>query len=135
MNRVMTMGSDQLTSGLAQAMGVEAAAAEALKLQVTDETKPYLQQLVRPLAKEIRTSIDFFENQHDTPVCELHVSGATAKNPFILETLQEELMLPCLAWNPLAGVINDLPPEKKALMDEIGPEFVGATGAAAATLN
>jgi type IV pilus assembly protein PilM len=135
LNRVMPGGGDKLTAGLSNSLGMEYNEAETVKLGLPDEVKAQMQMLVTPLGRELRTSIDFFENQNDKPISEVYISGATAKSSFILETLQEELMLPCMAWNPAASIRLDLKPDQMAMLELVAPELVVAIGAACATLN
>ncbi|MBI3882274.1 MAG: pilus assembly protein PilM [Verrucomicrobia bacterium] len=135
LNRVVSQGGDKLTAGLAESMGISYGEAESIKVGLPDEVKSNLQMLVSPLGRELRTSIDFFENQHDKPVSEVYVSGASAKSAFILEILQEELMLPCKSWNPTGSLKLQLAPETLSNLELVAPELTVAIGAASGALN
>jgi Tfp pilus assembly PilM family ATPase len=85
--------------------------------------------LVR-LANEVRNSIGFFEGQHEQSIQRIFVSGGLARTETILQTLSDELSLPCEIWDPLETCEVALPPAKRQALPN---EFVSlnvACGAA-----
>jgi Tfp pilus assembly PilM family ATPase len=85
--------------------------------------------LVR-LATEVRNSIGFFEGQHEQSIHRIFVSGGLARTETILQTLSDELGLPCEIWDPLETCEVALPPAKRQALPH---EFVSlnvACGAA-----
>ena len=110
--RVVNIGGDKLTTGLAEAMGVTYAEAEGIKLGIVPKTSAEpngevaalemqasaLDAQVTPLGRELRASLDVFEHQQDRPVSQVYVSGAAAKSEMFLEMLRTELM-----WNSRRG--------------------------------
>ena len=85
--------------------------------------------LVR-LANEVRNSIGFFEGQHEQSIQRIFVSGGLARTETILQTLSDELGLPCEIWDPLETCEVALPPAKRQALPN---EFVSlnvACGAA-----
>lgn len=71
------------------------------------------------LATEVRNSIGFYEGQHEQGIHRIFVSGGLAKTETILQTLSDELSLPCEIWDPLETCEVALPPAKRqALPDE-----------------
>jgi Tfp pilus assembly PilM family ATPase len=71
------------------------------------------------LATEVRNSIGFFEGQHEQNIHRIFVSGGLARTETILQSLSDELGLPCEIWDPLETCEVALPPEKRqALPDE-----------------
>ena len=85
--------------------------------------------LVR-LANEVRNSIGFFEGQHEQSIHRIFVSGGLARTETILQTLSDELGLPCEIWDPLETCEVALPPAKRQALPN---EFVSlnvACGAA-----
>ncbi len=54
------------------------------------------------LAREISSSIGFFESNHEANIDRIYVSGAPAKSPAILKVLGEEVERPCTAWSAVA---------------------------------
>ncbi|MEP6936508.1 MAG: pilus assembly protein PilM [Chthoniobacterales bacterium] len=82
------------------------------------------------LATEVRNSIGFFEGQHEESIHRIFVSGGLARTETILQTLSDELGLPCEIWDPLETCEVALPPAKRQALPK---EFVSlnvACGAA-----
>jgi Tfp pilus assembly PilM family ATPase len=51
------------------------------------------------LAREISSSIGFFEASREANIEKIYVSGAPAKSQALLKVLSEEVARPCTAWN------------------------------------
>src|SRR5208282_4140420 len=68
LTRVINIGGDRLTTGLAESMGISYAEAEGIKVGMAPAVETALQSQVIPLGREIRASLDFFEHQNDRPV-------------------------------------------------------------------
>lgn len=82
------------------------------------------------LATEVRNSIGFFEGQHEESIHRIFVSGGLARTETILQTLSDELSLPCEIWDPLEMCEVALPANKRQALPN---EFVSlnvACGAA-----
>lgn len=132
LNRVVAIGGDKLTSGLAEAMNVGYAEAEKAKVTMAEETQPYMSSLLTPLGRELRASIDFFEKQEDKTVNHVFISGGSARSPFIVETLQTELMVSCKSWNPTSFLSLALPPQQMGDVEQAASLLAVATGGAMA---
>src|SRR6185503_9309944 len=78
MSRVVAIGGDRLTNGLAESLGISYAEAEGIKVGMPTEVQAQLEALVIPLGRELRASIDFFEHQQDKTVGHVYISGASA---------------------------------------------------------
>ena len=65
------------------------------------------------LATEVRNSIGFFEGQCEESIHRIFVSGGMAKTEMILQTLSDELGLPCEIWDPLETCEVALPAAKR----------------------
>ena len=76
LNRVVAIGGDRLTAGLAEAMNISYAEAEGIKIGMANEVQSQLEPLLTPLGRELRASLDFFEHQHDRPVSQVYLSAA-----------------------------------------------------------
>ncbi|PZR76730.1 MAG: hypothetical protein DLM52_05700, partial [Chthoniobacterales bacterium] len=82
------------------------------------------------LATEVRNSIGFFEGQYEGAIQRLFVSGGLSRVEMVLQTLSDELGLPCEIWDPLENCEVALPaPKRKALQQEFSSLNV-ACGAA-----
>ena len=82
------------------------------------------------LATEVRNSIGFFEGQREESIFRIFVSGGLARFETILQTLSDELGLPCEIWDPLETCEVALPSGKREALPH---EFVSlnvACGAA-----
>jgi len=82
------------------------------------------------LCTEVRNSMGFFEGQHETSIHRLYVSGGLSRAEMILQTLSDELGLPCEVWDPLENCEVALPAAKRKNLQQ---EFVSlnvACGAA-----
>jgi type IV pilus assembly protein PilM len=132
LNRVVAIGGDRITVGLAETMGISYTEAENIKQGMTEEIEQNLEMLLNPLGRELRASIDFYEHQQDKTVPQVFVSGGTARNETILEVLQAELMVPCKAWNPTRFLEPGLPAEKMGDLELVAPQLTVAVGAAVA---
>ncbi len=82
------------------------------------------------LAMEVRNSIGFFEGQREEGIHRVFVSGGLARAETVLQTLSDELSLPCEIWDPLETCEVALPAAKR---QNLPNEFVSlnvACGAA-----
>jgi Tfp pilus assembly PilM family ATPase len=82
------------------------------------------------LALEVRNSIGFFEGQREESIYRIFVSGGLARFESVLQTLSDELGLPCEIWDPLETCEVALPAAKREALPH---EFVSlnvACGAA-----
>lgn len=132
LNRMMNIGGDHLTLGLADSMNISYAEAEGIKVGMAPEVEASLQMQVTPLGREIRASLDFFEHQEDRPVSQVYVSGGSARSEMILQMLHQELLVECKTWNPTGFLQLALPGQQAVEVDHIGPQLTVAVGAALA---
>jgi len=132
-NRVVNIGGDQLTNGLADVMNISYAEAEGIKVGMAPEVESALQMQVLPLGREIRASLDFFEHQHDRPVTQVYISGASARSEMIMQMLHSELLVECHAWNSTGFLHMALSGQQAVEIEHIGPQLTVAIGTALAT--
>jgi type IV pilus assembly protein PilM len=132
LSRVVAIGGDRITNGLAESLGISYAEAEGIKVGMPTEVQSNLEALVLPLGRELRASIDFFEHQSDKAVSQVFISGGSARSELILQLLQAELAAECKPWNPLSFMELALPPQQAAEVDHVAPQLAVAVGAALA---
>jgi type IV pilus assembly protein PilM len=130
LHRVVAIGGDRLTTGLAEMLKISYAEAENIKVGMPQEVQANLEAMLSPLGRELRASIDFYEHQHDRTVSQVFVSGGSACSEVIVQSLQTELMVPCKAWLPTRALNLNLPPEKMAEVEQLAPQLSVAVGAA-----
>ena len=129
MHRVVNLGGDRLTAGLAESLGISYAEAEGIKVGMASEVQPSLEPLVTALGRELRAFIDFFEHQQDVAVSQVFLSGGSARGDLIVQALQLELLVPCRLWNPAGGLQSAVPSQQGAELEQVAPQFAVAVGA------
>ena len=134
MHRVVNMGGDKITDGLAHSMGISYAEAEGIKLGMAAEVQAALEPLVGALGRELRAFIDFFEHQEDVAVSQVFVSGGSARGELLVQALQLEMLVPCRSWNPAKTFNVLLAPEQSAEFASVSPQLAVAVGAALSAL-
>jgi len=130
LSRTVAIGGDQLTTSLAESMSISYPEAEGIKVGMAHEVQPALESLLLPLGRELRASIDFFEHQHDRAVSRIFLTGAETGSEFILQVLQNEMMVECQTWNPTSFLQSALRPEQAAELEHVAPQLAAAIGAA-----
>jgi type IV pilus assembly protein PilM len=133
-SRVVSIGGDRLTSGLAEALNVSYAEAEGIKIGMPTEVQTQLESLVLPLGRELRASIDFFEHQQDRPITQAFITGGSARSEIIMQMLQREMMIDCKILNPTTFLQMELPPQQTVEIEQVAPQLAVALGAALAAL-
>jgi type IV pilus assembly protein PilM len=133
-SRVVNIGGDRFTQGLAEAMSISYAEAEGIKVGMPAEVQSNLEPLLTPLGRELRASVDFFEHQQDRTVSQIFVSGGSARSEFVMKALETQLMAPCKSWNPLANAQLALPPAQISELEHVVPQLTVALGTAAVAL-
>jgi len=131
LNRVVSVGGDKLTNGLAETLSISYEEAEGIKIGMPHEVQSTLETLLLPLGRELRASTDFFEHQNEKPVAQVLVSGGCACSEFLAQTLQNEVMAPCRAWDPTKAFGRNLPAEQLATFEPNVARLSVAVGAAA----
>ena len=129
LNRVVAIGGDRLTGALAEGINITYVEAENIKVGMPAEVQPHLEAALHPLGRELRASLDFFETQNDKTVGSVFVSGGSARSDFVIQTLQNELMVPCKTWNPAGFLELTLAPEKLGEIEQVAPQLTVAIGA------
>ena len=133
LNRLVNLGGERVTAGLAEAMGISLTEAEGIKIGMPSEVQPTLESVMNPLGRELRASLDFFEHQHDKPITQVFISGGAARNEIIIQALQNELMVPCRSWNPTRFLQVAVPAAKVPEVEQLGPQLSVAIGSAVAS--
>jgi type IV pilus assembly protein PilM len=132
--RVVNIGGDKVTLGLAEMMSISYAEAEGIKVGMAPEVQSALEMQVLPLGRELRASLDFFEHQNDRPVTQVYLSGGSARSEMILEMLRAELIIECKTWNPTRFLQLALPGQQAVEIEHIGSQLAVAVGAALVAL-
>jgi len=134
LSRVVGIGGDKMTNGVAEALGISYAEAEGIKIGMPSEVQAQLESLLLPLGRELRASIDFFEHQQDRPVTQVFLTGGCSRSEFIVQKLHQELMVECKVLNPITFLQMQLPPQQTSEIEQVAPQLTVALGAALAAL-
>lgn len=134
LSRVVGIGGDGLTAGLAEAMNISYAEAEGIKIGMAPEIQSTLETQVLPLGRELRALLDFYEHQQDRLVSHVYVSGGSARSELILQMLHNELVVDCQVWNPTSSLQLSLPEQRAAEIEHVAPQLTVAIGAAITAL-
>jgi type IV pilus assembly protein PilM len=130
--RVVNIGGDQFTAGLAEMMSISYAEAESIKVGMVPEILSALELHVLPLGRELRASLDFFEHQADRAVSQVYISGGSSRSEMILQMLRSEMIVECKTWNPTAFLQLTLPGQQAVEIEHAGSQLTVAIGAALA---
>jgi type IV pilus assembly protein PilM len=133
--RVVNIGGDRLTAGLAESLNISYAEAEGIKVGMAPEVQSALEMQVQPLGRELRASLDFYEHQYDRTIPIVYVSGGSAQSELILQILHGEMVVECKTWNPAQSLQLALPGQQAVEMEHIGPQLTVAIGAALASFD
>ncbi|PZR74067.1 MAG: hypothetical protein DLM73_08875 [Chthoniobacterales bacterium] len=128
--RSIDYGGKALTQALTADGALDANAARIMMQQGDAGMAEICRSSLNRLATEVRNSIGFFEGQHEQNIQRIFVSGGLARTETILQTLSDELGLPCEIWDPLETCEVALPAAKRQALPN---EFVSlnvACGAA-----
>lgn len=130
LTRVVNIGADKFTAGLAEAMNITYTVAEGLKQIMPDKVRSHLTALIAPLSSELNNSIHFFEQKDDKKISEIYVSGGSARSPLIIEILQTELHLTCKGWDPTSFLKHKFTAAQLTALQQEAPQLTVAIGAA-----
>lgn len=132
---VMYFGSQQITEHLAQKLGLDLPAAEVEKLKMSEAVQGLVQAAISPLARELRSSIDFFDQQHDCRISRTLACGGVAGSPKILEILGSEVGIRIEPWNCLGRLDTTETRGDQAQLAVVAPELAAAVGVALTRLS
>ncbi len=128
--RSIDYGGKALTQALTADGAIEAQAAWSMVQEADAGMAEICRTSLTRLATEVRNSIGFFEGQREESISRIFVSGGLARVEAVLQTLSDELALPCEIWDPLETCEVALPAAKRQALPH---EFVSlnvACGAA-----
>ncbi len=134
--REVTMGGNELTQAIIRRLGIEAAAAEALKRDPGEQmatVQEAVAQVLDDLGNEINLSFDFFENQFDGEVNEVLLTGGSVLLPFLEENLEKIFEKRTRVWNPVEGLKVKSDSVDVEALNQFAPQLAVAIGLASAS--
>ena len=107
-SRILNAGGGDLTSRVAERLGVETAAAESLKRHaaLTGGGPGYLDvEDIDPIVTEIESSLSFFASQIDSgQLDDVLVTGGPSRSPELVQALTRRLPVPVAPMSALSGI-------------------------------
>jgi Tfp pilus assembly PilM family ATPase len=94
----------------------------------------YTRVALATLAREIGSSIGFFEARHEQTVGRVYVSGGAAKSKTFLKLMSEELGMPCESWSAIDACENAVSSNRREDLTRERVDLNAACGAAAEIL-
>ena len=132
--RIMDFGGQQMSDYIGQILMLKPQEAEEEKRKMSEPVQELVKTAISPLAREIRSSVDFFERQNDRHVGHIYACGGSACSPQVLTLLGEAVGTRVECWNPIESLdVSHLNGEKPRLL-AVGPLLAAAVGVAAARL-
>ncbi len=138
LTRAISIGNDHLSKGLAEAYNISPAD-EKSKISTIQEN---VQNVLEPVATEVRVAIDYFDHLEGKAVMAGYVTGELAQSSLVIETLKG-LEIPCQRLDPTAFLTIEVPAESLAAagsplnadLETDLPQLEVAIGAAVGWLN
>jgi Tfp pilus assembly PilM family ATPase len=138
LTRAIDIGGDQLGKELAEAHNVSIDD-EKLRISAIQDN---VQNVLEPIAKEVRAAIDYFDHLEGKPVMSGYVTGEMAQSSVVIETLKG-LEIPCQRLDPTGFLGMEVPEENVAAagnpihmdLDTELPQLNVAVGAAVSWLD
>jgi type IV pilus assembly protein PilM len=111
--RTLCRGGQELTAELADRLDKSLVEAEAAKLAVgldgdDAEIARVLNEALRPLLAEIRTSVGYFRSNNDAPISRISLTGGGAALSGLAEVMSKQTGLPTRIVDPMQHVRNRL---------------------------
>lgn len=134
LSRVVAIGGDRLTTAISESMNISYAEAEGIKVGMAGEVQSILESVLMPLGRELRASVDFFEHQQDRPVSAVFMTGGSSRSEFVVQALQQELMIETRTWNPTSFLKLELSPQQAGEIEHASSQLAVAVGVAITAL-
>jgi type IV pilus assembly protein PilM len=132
--RIMHFGGAQVSDYVAQALTLDSNQAEEEKIKMTEPVQALVKAAISPLAREVRSSIDFFERQHECRVTRAYACGGSACSPQLLNSLSEEVGMHIECWDPIQRFDTSHFNGEAPRLASLAPSLAAAVGAAVAKL-
>jgi Tfp pilus assembly PilM family ATPase len=133
--RIMHFGGVQISEYIGQVLMLKPQEAEEEKCKMSAPVQELVKAAISPLAREIRSSIDFFERQHDLHIQRICACGGAACSAQVLAILGEAIGTQVESWNPVQSLdVSHFNGESQRVL-AIGPSLAAAVGVAAARLS
>lgn len=130
--RDLAVGGSDFNSAISKAMGIDAAAAEDLKLSPGDKMQDIIgcvKPVLNNLLDEVKLSFSYYENQTGKGIDEIYISGGGSNIVGMADAFQENFGTNPLILNPMSFADVASCPGKDSL-EKTGSSFAVAMGLA-----
>ncbi len=128
--RTIDYGGEDFLKAATNGGGVD----QATAMQLIEQNDPGMVEAGRTslihLARELRSSIGFFEGQREESIQRVYFSGGLVRAVMPLQILSDELEIACVTWDPFQTCQIDIPKAKLNPFDAERTHLNVATGAA-----
>jgi len=131
MTRIMHFGGNHISEYVGSILTLQPNVAEEEKIKMSEAVQPVVGQAISPLAREIRSSIDFFERQQECHVSRAFACGGSACSPNILQFLSDEVGFHIESWNPVQTLSTAHFNGEGPKLESLAPSLAAAIGVAA----
>jgi Tfp pilus assembly PilM family ATPase len=133
--RIMHFGGVQVSEYIGQVLMLKPHEAEEEKRKMSPPVQELVKTAISPLAREIRSSIDFFERQNDLHVQRIYACGGSASSPQVLNILGETVGTPVECWNAVESLdVSQFNGGTRRVLS-MGPTLAAVVGVAAGRLS
>jgi Tfp pilus assembly PilM family ATPase len=133
--RIMHFGGAQVSEYVGQILMLKPQEAEEEKRKMSPPVQELVKTAISPLAREIRSSIDFFERQNDLHVQRIYACGGSASSPQVLAILGEAVGTPVECWNAVESLDMSQFNGGTRRVLSMGPSLAAAVGVAVGRLS
>jgi Tfp pilus assembly PilM family ATPase len=128
--RTIDYGGNNFLNAITSGDGIDVDSA----IMLVEQNDPGMMEASRAslyaLARELRSSIGFFEGQREEAISRVYFSGGLVRALMPLQILSDELEIPCNTWDPFQNCQVDLPKARLAAFDGERTHLNIACGAA-----
>ncbi|MGE5308307.1 MAG: type IV pilus assembly protein PilM [Deltaproteobacteria bacterium] len=108
LSRDITIGGNNLTQRIADVFSLDFKSAEELKTtgdaQKAEKIATAIEPVVTKLAKEVRSSFDYYESRSVSSVEKIYLSGGGSRDPGLKESLSSLIGIEVEHWDPLRKI-------------------------------
>ena len=128
--RIIDYGGDHFLNAITSEGGIDRDSAMTLIEQNDPGMVEAGRASLSQLARELRSSIGFFEGQREEAITRVYFSGGLVRALMPLQILSDELEIACDTWDPFQTCSVDLPKSQAAAFDAERTHLNIAAGAA-----
>jgi len=103
-SRILDIGGDELTLAISKGLGIDSSRAEELKVFGDIIVKPFAEEVLERMARQIRSSFDYYEGMSGVDVSQLFISGGGSLYEDFCDSLHNSLGIETSFWDPFENI-------------------------------